>query len=86
MDKTTPPAPAAAEAPSSMTKAQAAKQVKRTVVELVDGKGEDGKPVKIEKTKRMPVSEGEVLSFKDYGSHVVVVTTDGQKLSSEAEA
>lgn len=88
MNTPTPPAaaPAAAEEAksNSMTKAQAAKKVKRPVVELVDGKGPDGKPAKIERTTHVAVTAEEVLSFKDYGTHVVVVTTDGQKFSSEA--
>ncbi|GAP38778.1 hypothetical protein ISF6_5331 [Piscinibacter sakaiensis] len=33
----------------------------------------------------MPVGAEEVLSFRDYGSHVVVVTVDGQKFSSAAD-
>lgn len=65
-----------------LTAAEAAKRVKRTVVEYEDGKGKDGKPVKVAKPKQIPVGSGEVLSFKDYGAHVVVVTKDGQKLSS----
>lgn len=32
--------------------------------------------------KRVKCAVGDVLSFRDYGTHVVVVTTDGQKLSS----
>lgn len=52
-----------------MTAADAAKLVKRIVVE-------DGKK------KAVAVSAGEVLAFRDYGNRVVVVTTDGQKLSS----
>ena len=32
------------------------------------------------------VAEDEVLSFKDYGTHVVVVTTDGQKLTGAIKA
>lgn len=85
MNATTPPAPPPPEEKASaMTAAQAAKKVKRPVIELIDGKGEDGKPVKIEKTKLVPVTEDEVLSFKDYGTHVVVVTVDGQKFSSAA--
>lgn len=60
-----------------MTAADAARAVKRTVVETVEKDGE-----KKQVTKKVPVSAGEVLAFKDYGSHVVVVTTDGQKLSS----
>ena len=87
--KNTPGAPTAAPMPpevAAMTAAQAAKQVKRPVTELVDGKDADGKPAKIEKTKLVAVSADEVLAHKDYGSHVVVVTTDGQKLSNAVEA
>lgn len=68
-----------------LTSAEAAKLVQRKVVELVDGKGEDGKPVKQRREKRVPVKADEVLSFRDYGTHVVVVTRDGQKLSSVDE-
>lgn len=68
-----------------LTFAEAAKLVQRKVVELVDGKGEDGKPVKQRREKRVPVKADEVLSFRDYGTHVVVVTRDGQKLSSADE-
>lgn len=52
-----------------MSVAQAAKLVSRPPVEP------DGKPI--------PIKAVEVLSFRDYGSHVVVVTTDGQKFSAE---
>lgn len=52
-----------------MTAADAAKLVKRIVVE-------DGKK------KAVAVGASEVLAFRDYGNRVVVVTTDGQKLSS----
>lgn len=65
-----------------LTSAEAAKLVQRTVVELVDGKGADNKPSKVPREKRVPVKADEVLSFRDYGTHVVVVTRDGQKLSS----
>ena len=33
----------------------------------------------------MAVKAEEVLAFKDYGTHVVVVTKDGQKLTSSGE-
>jgi len=69
-----------------LTAAEAAKRVKRTVIELVDGKGEDGKPAKVARPKEVPVKTEEVLSFADYGTHVVVVTRDGQKLTSAADA
>jgi len=60
--------------PEPMTIDQAAKRVKRLVPEL----GKDNKPTG--KTKEVPVTAKEVLSFKDYGYKVVVVTRDGQKL------
>jgi DNA-binding LytR/AlgR family response regulator len=59
-----------------MTAAEAAKKVRRTVT-FAEGKAT--------KTKLVPVAANEVLSFKDYGTHVVVVTKDGQKFSSQAE-
>lgn len=65
-----------------MTAAEAAKRVKRTVTELVDGKGEDGKTAKVARAKKVAVEAAEVLTFRDYGTHLVVVTKDGQKLSS----
>lgn len=68
-------------AAKQLTAAEAAKRVKRTVVELVDGKGEDGKPTKVAREKKVAVETAEVLSFKDYGTHVVVVTKDGQKFT-----
>lgn len=63
--------------PAPMTAAQAAKAVKRTIVTTVGDKT---------RITRVPVAEEEVLAFVDYGTHVVVVTTDGQKFSSKAEA
>ncbi len=68
-----------------LTSAEAAKLVQREVVELVDGKSADNKPAKVPREKRVPVKADEVLSFRDYGTHVVVVTRDGQKLSSVDE-
>lgn len=61
----------------AMTAADAAKAVKRTITV----KGDNGP-----ETKQVAVKPDEVLSFKDYGAHVVVVTTDGQKLSSAPAA
>lgn len=68
-----------------LTFAEAAKRVQRTVVELVDGKGDDAKAAKQPREKRVAVKAEEVLAFKDYGTHVVVVTKDGQKLTSSGE-
>ena len=68
-----------------LTSAEAAKRVQRTVVELVDGKGDDAKAAKVPREKRVAVKAEEVLSFRDYGTHVVVVTTDGQKLTDADE-
>ena len=64
-----------------LTFAEAAKRVKRTVTELVEGK--DG--AKVPRAKKVAVEASEVLSFRDYGTHVVVVTTDGQKLTDADE-
>lgn len=61
---------------NSLTAAQAAKRVKRTVVTVEDGK---------QKTKEVVVAADEVMAFKDYGTHVVVVTKDGQKFTDAAE-
>lgn len=55
-----------------MTAAQAAKLVFRPPAEP------DGKPI--------PITAKEVLTFRDYSSHVVVVTVDGQKFSGEKVA
>lgn len=52
-----------------LTAAQVVKLVSRPAVEP------DGNPI--------PIKTAEVLSFRDYGSHVVVVTVDGQKFSAE---
>lgn len=71
----------AAEA-AQMTAADAAKRVKRPVTEYVDGKDEAGRPAKVPRIKKVAVDVDEVLSFHDHGSHVVVVTKDGQKFSS----
>ncbi|MFG0603475.1 hypothetical protein ACF8PL_25155 [Delftia sp. WSY_4] len=71
-----------AESGKQLTAAEAAKRVKRTEIEMVEVRGPGGKVTKQPKAKRVPVEAGEVLSFRDYGTHVVVVTRDGQKLSS----
>jgi hypothetical protein len=60
-----------------LTAADAAKMVGRTVV--IPPEKEGGKPI----TKLVPIAENEVLDFKDYGDHVVVVTTDGQKFTGD---
>jgi hypothetical protein len=67
-----------------LTAAEAAKRVQRTVYEQVDTKA-NGKIVKALRPKLVAVQEAEVLAFRDYGTHVVVVTRDGQKLT-DAEA
>lgn len=71
--------PDTAKAAAAMTAAAAAKLVKRPVLVPAKEKGE------APTVDLVPVKPAEVLAFKDYGSHVVVVTTDGQKFSS-AEA
>lgn len=66
--------------PKKLTAAEAAKAVRRPVTEAVLDK--EGKPTGETKIKQVAVKESEVLDFKDHGTHVVVVTTDGQKFSS----
>lgn len=66
-----------------LTAADAAKRVKRTVTEVVEAKGADGQPVKKIVTKEVAVKTEEVLAFRDYGTHVVVVTKDGQKMADQ---
>lgn len=56
-----------------LTKADVAARVKRIVIET----DKDGQPVR----KQVAIKAADVLAFRDYGSHVVVVTTDGQKLT-----
>ena len=65
-----------------LTAAEAAKRVQRVVYEQVDAKGQDDKPVKKLRAKRVAVDASEVLDFREYEDRVIVVTTDGQKLSS----
>jgi len=71
---------------SAMTAAQAAARVKRPVAiqESTGSKGVDGKLIYRSVVTQQEVTESEVLRFKDYGTHVVVVTTDGQKFTSAA--
>lgn len=59
-----------------MSAADAAKLVKRVVV-VRDGNAE--------RVTHERITAAEVLAWKDHGTHVVVVTTDGHKFSS-AEA
>jgi hypothetical protein len=87
MSKNSPAAGAAAAAADKpgMTAAEAAKKVKRPTdfKPTKVGEDKDGNPVMdLRPTKFLPVAASEVLDFRDYGSHVVVVTTDGQKFSS----
>lgn len=62
-----------------MTAADAAKLVCREVPILNKG-------VPTGETKEVAVKTSEVLSFRDYGDCVVVVTTDGQKLTGSKAA
>lgn len=65
-----------------LSAAEAAKLVRRPVTEIVVGKGPDGRAAKVPRIRQVAVKPDEVLSVKDYGTHVVVVTRDGQKFSS----
>lgn len=65
---------------AEMTAADAAKRVFREALVL----NKEGKPTG--ETKQITVKASEVLSFRDCGDTVVVVTTDGQKLTGEKAA
>lgn len=86
-DETSKQAPAAdAGGTKKLTAAEAAKRVQRTIIERKKtGKDGAGKDVFEDIEKKIPIAASEVLDFKDYGSHVVVVTKDGQKFSSKDE-
>lgn len=72
--KTPDAADPADKAAKSLTAAAAAKLVRRPVTT----KAKDGTVT----NSFVPVKADEVLAFKDHGTHVVVVTVDGQKFSS----
>jgi hypothetical protein len=61
-----------------LTKADVAKRVKRITWQ----KNKNGELVR----EDVAVTADEVLAFRDYGTHVVVVTTDGQKLTDALAA
>jgi len=63
-----------------LTAADAAKLVFREAPKL----DKDGKPTG--KTEKTPIDAHEVMAFRDYGDHVVVVTVDGQKFTGEKKA
>lgn len=65
-----------------MTAAEAASKVRRTVIEVTEAKDRDGNLVKTEKKRKERIEASDVLTHADLGTHVVVVTKDGQKLSS----
>lgn len=63
-----------AKAKPELTKAEVAKRVKRTIVQDTGG----GKT----RTLKSDLSEDEIFDFKDYGTHIVVVTVAGEKFSN----
>lgn len=75
------PNPPADKPAKELTAAEAAKRVKRPIT--VTEKDKDGNDKT--STKLVAVEAAEVLAFRDHGTHVVVVTRDGQKFSN-AEA
>lgn len=87
MTETNKTTPAAGAGPAKeLTAAEAAKRVMRTVTERVKaGKDAQGADVFKDVAKKVPIAASEVFAFKDYGTHVVVVTRDGQKFSSKDE-
>jgi hypothetical protein len=79
-------------AAKAMTAADAAKLVKRKLTErkpVMKGgeqaRDKDGTLLFEDVTREVAIGAGEVLAFKDYGTHVVVVTKDGKKFSSAAD-
>jgi len=71
-------------ATKEMTAEDAAKLVSRQAPKMKDGKpvlDKDNKPVMEDKA----IDADEVLSFRDYGDHVVVVTTAGEKLRGDVK-
>lgn len=68
----TNPQPAA-----ELTTAEVAKKVKRRIV-VEDGGAS--------RTITKPIAPEEILSWRDYGTHLVVVTIDGQKHTNAADA
>jgi hypothetical protein len=79
-------------AAKAMTAADAARLVKRKLVErkpVMKGgeqvRDKDGTAQFEEVTREVTIGASEVLAFKDYGTHVVVVTKDGKKFSSAAD-
>ena len=76
----------------AMTAADAAKLVKRKVIERKavmrggeQARDKDGALQFDETVREVSIAASEVLDFKDYGSHVVVVTKDGKKFSNKAD-
>jgi hypothetical protein len=76
-------------AQKAMTAAEAARLVKRKLVErkpVMKGgeqvRDKDGTPQFEDVTREVAIGASEVLAYKDYGTHVVVVTKDGKKFSS----
>lgn len=72
-DKAQKPAKPAAQ--KELTAAGAAKLVKRRI----ESEDKNGKKT----VKHLAIKADEVLDFKDYGDHVMVVTIDGQKFRGE---
>ena len=64
---------------NELTKAAAAKLVKRQVPIMKEGKVQTNDKGEVV-FKDVAVKESEVLSFRDYGDHVVIVTIQGEKL------
>lgn len=77
----------AADAATGRGAAECAALVQRVVLHTQTIAAKDGKPAEtIVSERRTLVKASEVLDYRDYGSHVVVVTTDGQKLDSRDAA
>jgi len=51
-----------------------------------DVKGEDGRKIKQRFPTERPLTPADVLSWKDTGASIVLVTADGQKVTVEKSA
>ncbi len=71
-----------AEEPKQLTAADAVKKVRRTIIEIEKRKDREGNEIQVQRPRKVTIDPGEVLSCKDYGTHIVVVTNDGQKFTS----
>ncbi|CAN5438887.1 hypothetical protein BH10PSE18_BH10PSE18_19000 [soil metagenome] len=71
-----------AEEPKQFTAADAVKKVRRTIIETEKRKDREGNEIQVSRPRKVAIDPTEVMSCKDYGTHIVVVTSDGQKFTN----